>query len=71
MLQQGLVLLVAGMGIAIGFLFVLSVVTTAMSKLVPYINVLPDPEPKKTAKPQTASADDAAVAVAIAVASQR
>lgn len=71
MLQQGLVLLVAGMGIAIGFLFVLSIVTMAMSKLVPYINVLPDPEPKKGAKPQAVGADDAAIAVAIAVANQR
>lgn len=71
MLQQGLVLLVAGMGIAIGFLFILSIVTMAMSLLVPYINVFPDPEPKKGAKPQTVSSDDAAVAVAIAVASRR
>ncbi len=70
MLQQGLVLLVAGMGIAIGFLLILSIVTIGMSKLVPYINVLPDPEPKKTTPPKPAS-DDAAIAVAIAVASQR
>ena len=55
MIQQGLVLLVAGMGIAILFLFVLSVVTTWMSKLVPYINVLPDPEPKKAAPKAAAS----------------
>ena len=49
MLQQGLVLLVAGMGIAILFLFVLSLVTTGMSALLrafPALNVLPDPEPK-------------------------
>ncbi len=70
MLQQGLVLLVAGMGIAIGFLLILAIVTTGMSRLVPYINVLPDPEPKKKAAPKAAS-DDEAVAVAIAVASRR
>ncbi len=71
MIQQGLVLLVAGMGIAILFLFVLSVVTTLMSKLVPYINVLPDPEPKKPAPKVAAGNDDAAIAAAIAIASNR
>lgn len=71
MIQQGLVLLVAGMGIAILFLFVLSVVTTWMSKLVPYINVLPDPEPKKAAPKAAAGNEDAAIAAAIAIASSR
>ncbi len=75
MIQQGLVLLVAGMGIAILFLFVLSVVTTGMSALLkafPALNVLPDPEPKKKAAPRPAAgADDEAVAVAIAVARSR
>ena len=71
MIQQGLVLLVAGMGIAILFLFVLSVVTTWMSKLVPYINVLPDPEPKKAAAPKAAGSEEAAVAAAIAIALKR
>ena len=71
MIQQGLVLLVAGMGIAILFLFVLSVVTTLMSRLVPYINVLPDPEPKKPAPKAAAGNEDEAVAVAIAIAASR
>lgn len=71
MLQQGLVLLVAGMGIAILFLALLSVVTSCMGKLVPYINVFPDPEPKKKPAPAAASSNDEAVAVAIAIASKK
>ena len=74
MLQQGLVLLVAGMGIAILFLFVLSLVTTGMSALLrafPALNVLPDPEPKKKAAPHAAGNEDEAIAAAIAVALNR
>ncbi len=74
MLQQGLVLLVAGMGIAILFLFVLSLVTTGMSALLrafPALNVLPDPEPKKAAAPKAAGSEEAAVAAAIAIALKR
>ncbi len=74
MLQQGLVLLVAGMGIAILFLFVLSLVTTGMSALLrafPALNVLPDPEPKKKAAPRVAGNEDEAIAAAIAVALNR
>lgn len=71
MLQQGLVLLVAGMGIAICFLALLSVVTVWMGKLVPYINVFPDPVPKKKSAPAAASSNDEAVAVAIAIASKK
>ena len=74
MLQQGLVLLIAGMGIAILFLFVLSLVTTGMSALLrafPALNVLPDPEPKKAAAPKSAGSEDAAVAAAIAIALKR
>ncbi len=74
MLQQGLVLLVAGMGIAILFLFVLSLVTTGMSALLrafPALNVLPDPEPKKKAAPKAVAGEDEAVAAAIAIALKR
>mgnify|MGYP002521022895 FL=1 len=67
MLQQGLVLLCAGMGIAIGFLSLLAIVTIAMGKLAPRLNLFPEPAPKK---PTTPVADDAAIAVAIAVANQ-
>lgn len=70
MLQQGLVLLVAGMGIAICFLALLAVVTVWMGKLIPYINVFPDPAPKKPA-PAAAGSNDEAVAVAIAIASKK
>ncbi len=70
MLQQGLVLLVAGMGIAVSFLCLLALVTIGMGKLVPYINVLPDPEPKSKAPAAPAKSDEA-IAVAIAVASKR
>lgn len=70
MLQQGLVLLVAGMGIAVCFLALLAAVTVVMGKLVPYINVFPDPAPKKPAAKPAPAADEA-VAVAIAVASKR
>lgn len=69
MLQQGLVLIVAGMGIAIGFLALLSYVTTLMGKVAPRWNLFPEPVAKKpAAKPAT---DDAAVAIAIAVAKNR
>ncbi len=69
MLQQGLVLLVAGMGIAVGFLLLLSIVTQLMGKLAPRLNLYPVPAPKKVAP--APAAEDEAVAVAIAVASNR
>ncbi len=69
MLQQGLVLLVAGMGIAVSFLLLLSIVTTLMGKIAPKLNLYPAAAPKKPAAP--APAADEAVAVAIAVAAQR
>ena len=68
MLQQGLVLLVAGMGIAIGFLWLLAVVTTGMGKIAGKLNLFPEPAPKKPVAP---AQDDAAVAVAIAAAERR
>ncbi len=70
MLQQGLVLLVAGMGIAVSFLLLLSIVTTLMGKIAPKLNLYPAAAPKPTAAPAPAAADEA-IAVAIAVASQR
>lgn len=69
MLQQGLVLLVAGMGIAVGFLTLLSIVTALMGKIAPRLNLFPEPVAKRpAAKP---ASDDTAVAIAIAVANSR
>lgn len=68
MLQQGMVLLCAGMGIAVGFLSLLAIVTVLMGKFAAKVNFFPEPTPKKAPAP---AADDAAIAVAIAVASQR
>lgn len=69
MLQQGLVLLVAGMGIAVGFLALLSFVTGLMGKIAPRLNLFPEPVQKKpVAKP---ASDDTAIAIAIAVANNR
>lgn len=67
MLQQGLVLLIAGMGIAIGFLALLATVTTILGKIAPRFEKAP------TAKPATPTpaADDVALAIAIAVADRR
>ena len=47
MLQQGLVLLVAGMGIAVGFLTLLSIVTALMGKIAPRLNLFPEPVAKR------------------------
>jgi oxaloacetate decarboxylase (Na+ extruding) subunit gamma len=75
-LMQGLVLLLAGMGIVYAFLSVLVLVMNVSSRVVPRFNhILPDDEPKK--KPRAAGrahapdADDAQVAVAIAAAVAR
>lgn len=73
-LLQGLVLLVAGMGIVYLFLMLLVFVMNHSSKLVTRFNhILPDDEPKK--KPRAAAAqradDHTAVAVAIAAAVAR
>lgn len=74
MIQQGLVLLVAGMGIVMLFLLLLVVVMNGLAKIVPHINhILPDPQPKAVKKPavKAAGSDDEAVAVAIAAAISR
>ena len=66
-LGQGLVLMVAGMGIVYLFLTVLIFVTKYSSAFVARFNgILPQEAPKKAPKP--AANDDADVALAIAVA---
>ncbi len=67
-LLQGLVLMVAGMGIVYFFLTLLIFVTkVAMGGVARFNALLPDEAPKK--KPQArAASDDANVALAIAVA---
>ena len=68
LIKQGLVLLVAGMGIVFWFLAILVLVTTVASKIIPrFAYLLPDEAPKKKPAPAAAS-DDAAIALAIAVA---
>ncbi len=68
MLAQGLVLMVAGMGIVFVFLALLVWVMSRAAKIVPRFNhILPDPEPKKKAVAAKASShDDIMVAIAIA-----
>jgi len=67
-LGQGLVLMVAGMGIVYLFLTVLIFVTRHSSAFVArFDSILPQDAPKKAAKP-AAGNDDADVALAIAVA---
>ena len=67
-LGQGLVLMVAGMGIVYAFLCVLIVVAKYASAFVArFDSILPQDAPKKAPRP-AASNDDADVALAIAVA---
>jgi len=69
---QGLVLLVAGMGIVYLFLFLLVWVMNRAAAIIPRFNhILPDEEPKKKSRPSKSAShhahhDDVAVAVAIA-----
>ena len=66
--QQGLVLLVAGMGIVSVFLALLVWVMNRSTTIVSRFNhILPDEEPKKRPRP-VARADDDTVLIAIAVA---
>ena len=68
-LMQGLVLLIAGMGIVFAFLAVLVFVMTATSKVIPKLNhILPDEQPKKRPAKSSVSHDDTAIAIAIAAA---
>jgi sodium pump decarboxylase gamma subunit len=77
-LMQGLVLLVAGMGIVFLFLSLLVWVMNRSAAIIPRFNrILPDEEPRKKARPARAAehhaqhGDDTAVAVAIAAISAR
>jgi len=68
-LGQGLVLMVAGMGIVYVFLTVLIGVTNvAMGSVAKFSAILPEDAPKKAPKKPAAASDDANVALAIAVA---
>ena len=68
---QGLVLMVAGMGIVYAFLITLIYVTKVTSSFVAkFAHILPDEAPKK-APAKVASSDDEAIAIAIAVARAR
>jgi len=65
---QGLVLMVAGMGIVYLFLIVLIIVAKNASAFVSkFDNIIPQEAPKKAPKPAAAN-DDANIALAIAVA---
>ena len=68
MIGQGLVLMLAGMGIVYAFLTILIVVTKAsMSGIARFDSILPQDAPKKKPAPAAAN-DDANIALAIAVA---
>lgn len=77
-LMQGLVLLVAGMGIVYLFLSLLVWVMNRSAAIVPRFNhILPDEEPKKRARPARAvehhaqHSDDTSIAVALAAIAAR
>ena len=66
---QGLVLMVAGMGIVYLFLTVLIIVAKYASAFVArFDGILPQDAPKKAPRPAAAGGDDADIALAIAVA---
>lgn len=66
---QGLVLMVAGMGIVYLFLTVLIIVAKYSSAFVAkFDHIIPQEAPKKASKPAAAGGDDANIALAIAVA---
>ncbi|MCR5414886.1 MAG: OadG family protein [Kiritimatiellae bacterium] len=69
MIGQGLVLMLAGMGIVYVFLIVLIIVTkVSMKGISRFDGILPQDAPKKKPSAAKASDDDANVALAIAVA---
>ncbi len=69
MIGQGLVLMLAGMGIVYVFLCVLIVVTKiSMKGIARFDGILPQDAPKKKPAAAKASDDDANIALAIAVA---
>ena len=68
-LRQGVVLMIAGMGIVYIFLSVLIVVTkVSMKGIANFDSILPQEAPKKKPAAKAAGDDDANVALAIAVA---
>ena len=68
-LGQGLVLMIAGMGIVYFFLSILIVVTKVSMKAIGnFDSILPQDAPKKKPAAAKASDDDANIALAIAVA---
>ncbi len=74
-LMQGLVLLVAGMGIVYLFLMLLVWVMNRAASVVVHFNyILPDEAPKKKSRPATQHvihSDDALIAVAVAAVKAR
>ncbi len=71
-LGQGLVLMVAGMGIVFAFLIVMIFVCKYSSAFVSrYANIIPDDAPKAAPKKAAATSADADIALAIAVALNR
>ena len=69
MIGQGLVLMLAGMGIVYLFLTMLIVVTkVSMKGISGFDGILPQDAPKKKPAAAVASDDDANIALAIAVA---
>lgn len=71
LLGQGLVLMIAGVGIVYSFLIVMIYITKYSSAFVAkYDSILPQDAPKKAPKPVAAN-NDSAVALAIAVAIKR
>ena len=68
-LGQGLVLMIAGMGIVYVFLSILIVVTKiSMKGIGNFDSILPQDAPKKKPAAAKAASDDADIALAIAVA---
>jgi len=68
-LGQGLVLMIAGMGIVYFFLSILIVVTKVSMKAIGnFDSILPQDAPKKKPSAAAATNDDANIALAIAVA---
>lgn len=69
MISQGLVLMLAGMGIVYTFLVVLVIVTKISMKGIARLDyILPNDAPKKPAAKAVAGSDDENIALAIAVA---
>jgi oxaloacetate decarboxylase gamma subunit len=71
MISQGIVLMLAGMGIVFAFLVVLILVTSvSMKGIARFDSILPQEAPKKKPAAAAAANDDADIALAIAVAMQ-